>query len=380
VAEAPIDARSTQVLVEPVRRAGDRREFIALPYSLHRGDPCWVPPLRRDVRAQLDKKRNPFFQHAEAEYFVARRGGSAVGRIAAVHNRRHNEFQGDRVGFFGFFECIDDVCAARALFEAAAAWLRPRGLERMRGPASFSTNDECGLLVDGFTSPPTLLMAHNPPYYGRLVEAAGFAKAKDLLAYKSTSQELPARLRAASETLRRRYAISLRAIDRGHAGDEVRRIQTLYNAAWESNWGFVPLTDREVEDLARQLLAILDPELVVFAERERRPIGLGIALPDVNAALRTNRSGRLLPGLLKIFLASRKLTRLRVLALGTLPEWRRKGVDALLYRAIWDAARRRGYTRAEAGWILEDNHAMRNGLTRMGFEVHKRYRLYERPV
>ena len=364
----------------PVAGRTAREAFIDLPYRLHRSDPAWVPALRRDVRALLSPAANPFFDHAEAEYFLARRDGRAVGRIAAIHNRLHNEFQGDRVGFFGFFESEDDADVASSLFTTAAAWLRSRGLSVMRGPASFSTNDECGLLVHGFEAPPTLMMPHNPRRYVGLVEGAGFAKAKDLLVYRTTVDRLPARLVEASEPVERRYGVATRCLDMRRFRDDVGLVQRLYNASWEKNWGFVPMTSREIEHLARQLKPVVVPELVVFAEHGGEPIGFAAALPDLNVALKRNPSGRLFPGLLKILWAARHIDRLRVLLLGTRPEWRGRGVDALLYRRIWEAGARQGYRWAEAGWILEDNHAMRNALAHMGFEMYKTYRMYDRPI
>ncbi len=366
--------------VVPVERRAELDEFVGLPYRLHAGDPAWVPPLRRDVRLLLSRAQNPFFEQAEAAYFLARREARAVGRIAAVDNRAHNRLHGDRVGFFGFFECEDDPETARALFEAAAAWLRPRGFDTLRGPASFSTNDECGLLVDGFDTPPTVMMSHNPRRYVALVEGAGFVKARDLLAYQSTGLELPERLEAGTRLLETRYGLRLRTVAMRRFKQEVELIKALYNRAWERNWGFVPLSDREIDHLARQLRPVVVPDLVVFAERAGEPVGFAVALPDFNVALKANPSGRLFPGLLKVLWAARRITRLRVILLGTLPEWQGKGVDALLYRHVWERGVALGYRWAEAGWILEDNHAMRNGLQRMGFEAYKTYRMYDRPL
>jgi GNAT superfamily N-acetyltransferase len=366
--------------VGPVTSVRDREAFVELPYRLHGADRLWAPMLRRDVRVLLDPSRNPFFDHAERELFLARSRGRVVGRIAAIHDRLHNEIHGDRTGFFGFFECEDDAAAANALFDAVADWLRSRGLSSLRGPVSFSTNEETGLLTDGFATPPTLLMPHNPRHYVTLVEGAGFSRAKDLLVYQTTSDRLPERLVEGAQVVEKRYGIRLRALDARRFDEEVAVVKQLYNAAWERNWGFVPLTDRELDHIAAQLRPIVIPELVTFAEREGRPIGFAVALPDLAEALRANPSGRLFPGILRILWASRGITRLRVFMLGTLAEWRNKGVDALLYKAIWEEGYRRGFRWAEAGWILEDNHPMRNGLVRMGFEVYKTYRLYERPL
>jgi len=372
------------VTVRPVRTTADLRRFIALPYALHRGDPYWVPPLRRDVKKMLDRAKNPFFHRAAAEYFTAERrnGGrtEVVGRIAAIHNPAHNEFHDDRVGFFGFFECANDQPAADALFAAAAAWLTARGLDTMRGPASFSTNDECGLLVHGFDTPPTLLNPHNPRYYVDLVERAGFAKAMDMFQYQLTNPQLPERLIRGARLLAERKKITLHRLDMRRWDEAVEDIKRIYNSAWEKNWGFVPMTDDEVDYLAAQLKPVVVPDLVVFARQGDRTIGFAAALPDLNVALKTNPSGRLFPGVLRILWAARKVTRIRVWALGLLQEYRMSGADALMYHWIWEKGYALGHRWAEAGWILEDNTAMNNGLLRMGFEAYKTLRFYDRPL
>jgi GNAT superfamily N-acetyltransferase len=370
----------TAIRVSPARDRRQRGRFIAFPYALHRHDPGWAPPLRRDVRTLLSATKNPFFAHAEAEHFLAERSGEVVGRITAIHNRAHNAFHQDRVGFFGFFESIDDPRVARALFERAGEWLAERGLDVMRGPASFSTNDEAGLLVEGFDTPAVVMMPHNPCSYVALVEGAGFRKAKDLLVYQRTFDEPPERLHAAALRLEKRRGITVRSLDMARFDQEVDLVKRLYNEAWERNWGFVPLSDAEIDFLAGQLRPVVVPELVAFAEHEGRPIGFTVVLPDFNVALRKNPSGRFFPGILRVLWASRAIDRLRVLLLGTIPEWRGKGVDALLDRKVWVEAHRRGFRWAEAGWILEDNHAMRNGLVNLGFEVYKTYRLYDKPI
>jgi hypothetical protein len=364
--------------VSAVRGRREREAFVALPYALYRADRCWAPPLRRDVRALLDPARNPFFEHGEVECFLVRRGREPVGRIAAVSNRAHNAFHGDRVGFFGLFEAVDDAEVAASLLDAAARWLRERGLDAMRGPASFSTNDECGLLVDGFETPAAFLMPHNPPYYARLLESAGLRGVKDLIAYRTTSDRLPDRLARGARAVARRYGLTTRTLDVRRFEAELALVKRLYNRAWERNWGFVPMSDREIDHVAAGLRSVLVPELVVFAEGAAGALGVGVALPDLNVALRANPSGRLVPGLLRVLWAARRIDRIRVLMLGTLPEWRERGVDALLYERIWREGVARGYRWAEAGWILEDNRPMRNALVRMGFEAYKTYRLYER--
>jgi len=310
-----------------------------------------------------------------------------VGRIAAISNRLHNETHGDKVGFFGFFECIQDQSVAHALFSAATDWVRAKGHDTLRGPASFSTNDECGLLVDGFDSPPTLMNPHNPPYYVRLLDGAGFKKAKDLLVYRGGYESIyipvPERLARGTELIRKRQGITLRSLNMGDFHGEVERIKAIYNKAWEKNWGFIPMTDREIDHLAEQFKPVVVPELVPFAEKDGQVIGFGLVMPDLNAVFRRHRSGRLTPALIPDLLWSLKMKRLRrcrIMLLGILPEWRGKGIDAMLYHYIWTTASKHRIYWGEAGWILEDNPAMNAGLEKMEFTVYKTYRMYDRAV
>src|SRR6185503_19911652 len=278
----------------------------------------------------------------------------------------------------GFFESIDDQSVANALWDAAAAWLRSRGFDTMRGPMSPSVNDECGLLVDGFDTPPTLMMPHNRPYYVTLHERYGFVKAKDLLAYEGSGDGPPERLVRIAKRVAERAGITLRAMNMKRFAQEVELVKALYNRAWEKNWGFVPLTEAEIDHLAKQLKPIVVPDLVVFAERAGEVVGFGVALPDLNVALKKNPSGRLFPGILKVLWHGRKLRRGRVLLLGLLPEYRKTGAEVLLYKWIWEKGYKLGFRWAEAGWILEDNAPMNNGLIRLGFQRYKTLRLYGR--
>jgi len=338
------------------------------------------------VSLLLSREKNPFFEHAEAEYFLAERGAEVVGRIAAISNRLHNETHGDRVGFFGFFECVDDQAVADALLDAAAAWCRSKGHDVLRGPASFSLNDECGLLVDGFETPPTLMMPHNPRYYVTLLERAGFAKAKDLLVYQgghpTRYKPVPERLTRATEVIRQRMGITLRPLDMKNFEREVESIKELYNANWEKNWGFVPMTEHEIDHLAEQFKPVVVPKMVPMAEKDGKIIGFGLALPDLNVVFRGNRSGKMFPVVLKLLwaLKMKRIRRARILLLGVLPEYRGKGVDAMLYHWVWTKSAEQGIYWGEAGWILEDNPAMNAGLEKMTFTVYKTYRLYDRPI
>jgi GNAT superfamily N-acetyltransferase len=342
--------------------------------------------LRRDVATLLSRSKNPFFEHAEAEYFLAQRDGAVAGRIAAIANRLHNEFHQDKVGFFGFFECENDQGVAEALLDAAAGWLRARGFDTMRGPASFSTNDESGVLVDGFDTPPTLMMPHNPRYYPALLERAGFRKAKDLLVYQGGSEAgpvpVPERLARGTELIRQRAGLSVRPLNLGDFAGEVERIKELYNRCWERNWGFIPMTDHEIDHLAKQFKPVVVPELAPFLEKDGKPVGFALALPDLNAVFRTNRSGRMFPVVLKLLwaLKAKKIRRLRILLLGILPEYRGKGFDAILYHWIWTTGAKFRIYWGEAGWILDDNAAMNAGLVKMGFTVYKTYRMLDRPL
>ncbi|HET9065353.1 MAG TPA: hypothetical protein VFN22_06010 [Gemmatimonadales bacterium] len=374
-------------MIRRVDSSSDLTRFIDLPYRLHRDDPMWVPPFKAEIRKLLDRSTNPFFQHGEAEYFVAERDRTVVGRIAAITNRLHNELHGDRVAFFGFFECINDFTVARALLETATAWVRERGFDTMRGPMSFSVNDECGLLIQGFDTPNTLMMPHNPPYYLTLLETAGFRKAKDLVCLQGGSRiapvEAPERTARAVDLILKRYKLRIRPLEMKRFDADVEVVKQLYNRCWETNWGFVPMTEPEIDHLASAFKPVVIPTLVPFVETEDgTPVAFGLALPDLNEALHHNRSGAMFPASLTMLLKLKlkRLTRARILLLGILPEWRGKGIDAALYHWIWTRAAERGIGWGEAGWLLEDNAAIIQGLMKAQFTPYKTYRLLDRPA
>ena len=372
---------ASAVSIEPVRTRKERSAFVALPYRLHANEPNWCPPLRRDVARMLSAKTNPFFEHGEVELFLARCDGRIVGRVAAIENRAHNDFHADRVGFFGFFDCVDDAGVARALLDAAGEWLQGRGLEAMRGPCSLSTNDECGVLVQGFETTPTLLTPHTPEYYPALIEGAGLAKAKDLyLHLRRRTDVLPERLMRAAEVVARRKKVKLRPFRMDDFDGEIELIKKLYTGAWERNWGFVPMTDAELDHMAVELKPILEPSLICFAEADGEPCGFAVALLDFNQVLIKNRGGRFLPGIARVLLGRKSIDRVRILLLGLLPEFRGSGIDALLYQWVWTHAGYLGVDWGEAGWILEDNAAMNNALARMGFDHYRTLRLFERAL
>ena len=336
-----------------------------------------MPPLRHDIYELIDPERHPFHQHATVELFVARRGDQVVGRIAAVQNDLHIERFGERLGFFGLFETERDPQISNALFETARDWLAARGLETMRGPASFSLNEECGLLVDGFDGPPVVMMSYNPSWYEGLVESFGFRKAKDLLAYFYPRTDPPERMIRMAAKLRERYRIKIRTLDKKRFWEEVAIVRRVYNEAWEDNWGHLPMTEAELTYMAKQLKPVVDPGLVVFAEIDGEIAGFGLALPDFNVALR-HMNGNLFPfGWAKALWYSRKIKTARVMTLGVLEKYRRTGVGELLELAMMRYAPTRGIKNAEFSWVLEDNLSIRAPLEKMGASVYRTYRMYD---
>lgn len=369
--------------VRPVANRRELERFIRLPWRIYARDPAWVPPLLLDVRTALDRDKHPFHEHAEVEYFLAWQGTEPVGRIAAIVNRAHNEFHEDRVGFFGFFESIDDPAVAAGLLAEAEDWLRQRGMVSVRGPMNFSTNEELsspGIQLDGFDRPPVIMMTHNPPYYAGLLEATGYGKAMDLLAYWVADNRLQPRLVEALQRLGAAQGVRVRPLEMKHLDEEVARIQDVYNSAWERNWGFVPLTQAEIDHMAKQLKPAIDPNLCLLAESGDEAVGFVLALPDYNQALR-HMNGRLLPlGIFKLLWYRRSVTVARTITLGLKPAHRKRGLDAALVAQLFVNGARRGLQHSECSWILEDNVPMRRVLERLGAEVYKTYRVYEKPL
>ncbi len=358
--------------------------FIDLAWQINGGDPNWVPPLRMTVKSALDRRKHPFHRHAVVALFLAERDGRDVGRIAAIVNHSHNRVHEDRVGFFGLFECEEDPATAGALLEAAATWLRERGMTCMRGPVNLSTNDEIaspGILVEGFQSRPYVMMSHNPAYYAALMEGAGLQKARDLFAYHFDSPELPERLTRGFDRLLERAGATLRPLRIKHFREDLDAIKRIYNAAWSRNWGFVPMTDEEFEHLASEFRPIVDPDLCLIAEIGGEPIGFSLALPDLNEALVHIPDGKLLPlGIFRFFWHRRRIRQMRVLTLGIRPEYRHLGLGAAFYARTWQTGVAKGYVRGEGSWILDENAEMAKPMERLGARVSRRYRIFERPL
>ena len=366
--------------VREVVTSRDRDRFIRFPWEIYRQDANWVPPLISERREFLDPRRNPFFEHAEAKLFLAcDDAGAPRGRIAAIVNRSHIELHGEKAGFFGLFECRDDPDAAAALFDAAAGFLKSRGMAVMRGPENISVNDDLGLLVEGFDSPPAIMMPYNPRYYPALVESSGFRKAMDLYAWFGDARELeiPAKITRGIELCRRRYGFQVRPIDMRRFDEEIRRIHMVYTQAWEQNWGAVAMTRKEFDHLAAQLKHVVDPDLCLIAEVGGEVAGFSLALPDFNQAL-IRLNGRLLPfGILKLLWYRRKIDMIRILTAGVIRKFRHMGIDSCFYYETWKRANAKGIYRGEMSWILENNAAMNNALRNLGFKIYKRYRLYD---
>jgi GNAT superfamily N-acetyltransferase len=377
----------TAVSIEPLSRSKrDLHRFFDVADRIYRGDPNWVPPLRDDV-AKVFADKNPFFRHAEMQLFVARRENEDVGRIAAILDRNHNEFHGEKTGFFGFFESENDRAVSDALLDAAADWARRRGMEVLRGPANPSLNDEAGLLVEGFDTPPVLMMTYNPRYYATLLEEAGFRKAKDLLAsWFEIGPEPLARFVRINERFRRRNRdIEVRKVSKGSLKADLPKIRDVYNAAWEKNWGFVPMTSEEMDFMAARLKPLLDENFLFLAQVRKpdgslEPVGFMLSLPDYNTAIRP-LGGRLLPfGWLKFLLGLKKIRTLRVITLGLKKDYRMRGIQSLMFEEGLKAALKRGLTGCEVSWMLEDNDLILRSVRLWGGRLYKTYRMYDRRV
>ena len=367
--------------IRPVASKRDLNTFIKLPWRLYRNEPNWVPPLLFDRKRFFDRGRNPFFEHAEVEFFLAWRGETPVGRITAHIDRHFNEFQHHDWGMFGFFECENDPEAAAALLSTAEDWLRARGRDRMVGPMDFTTNDECGVLVDGYDLVPTILTNWHHPYYPGLIEGAGLTKAMDLymwtLEVSERSAVNPVIWRAAAD-VERKYGITVRPMRKKDMEAEIGRFLEVYNAAWERNWGFTPLTEEEVRHYAKDLKPVLDENWAFIAEKDGEPVAAGLTLPDYNQVL-IHLNGRLLPfGWAKALWYRRKIDRVRVFALGVKPEYQHTGVGAKLYEMHYDAAERTNQKKGETGWILETNKSMNRAMERMGGRIVRTYRVFEK--
>jgi len=372
------------VEIYPVRSPQELKEFVSLPWKIYQDDSDWVPPLLYERKKFFDRSKNPFFEHAQVEYFLAEKNSEVVGRIAAIVNFRHNQFHLDKVGFFGHFEVIRDYEVAYGLLNAAREWLKYKGMDRMRGPANFSINDDVGFLVEGLNKPPVIMMPYNPGFYVEYAERFGLEKVKDLYAYFMDGRRgFPPNIISLGEKMKRKERITVRTLNLKKLDSELEIIKQIYNSAWGNNWGFVPMTEDEINFLADDLKAIVDPNIVFLAFVDGKPAGFSLSLPDINQVL-IKTSGRLFPfGFLKIIWnlkVKKVINRIRVIILGVVPEYQKKGIELVFFADTFKNGMERGYTSGEFGWILEDNYLMRSPLEKMGAKVYKVYRMYEMEI
>lgn len=374
----------THFCVESISSQKARREFLVYPEGLYRNSPHWVCPLRIERRDFFDPKKNPFFDNADVQHFLARRDGKVVGRVSAHVYHPHNRIHNEKTGFFGFFECENDFAIAQALWDAARDWLRSQGMDRMRGPVNFTTNHEVGFLAEGFDRPPVIMMTYTMPYYLEFAERYGLTKVMDLYAYHGLSATgFDPRTERLIDRIRTRANATVRPINMSRFAEDVEHVKRIYNAAWAPNWGFVPMDDAELNHMAKDMKQIIDPRIVLFVEVEGQPVGFSLAVPDINQAL-IHLRGRLFPfGLFKLLwlLKVRKVcTTARIMVMGVLPEYQKRGIDTIMNFETYRRAREAGYAEGEMSWVLETNEQMIAVAENLGYTRYKTYRLYETPI
>lgn len=365
--------------IRKVESKSDLNTFIKCQWNFYKNDPHWVPPLLMERKTLLNKVKNPFFQNASADYFIAESNGEIVGRIAAIKNDVHLKYHNDDSGFFGFFECINDQNVANALFDTAKKWLKEKGLKRMLGPANPSSNDEWGMLLEGFDDTPRMLMTYNPKYYLDLCENYGMTKAKDLYAYKLENHKVMSseKLKRVQQLAKDRYRLKISQLDMKNFAKELEKVKYVYNKAWALNWGFVPMSDAQIDAMAKDLKQLVEPSLVLFGEIDNQLIGFALVMLDYNQIFK-EMNGRLLPfNFLKLYTKKKEITWARIITLGIIPEHQKKGLDAVFYWEIVNRAHAVGIDLGEASWILEDNEMMNRGAFVMGGDLYKKYRIWQ---
>ncbi|MCK4447089.1 MAG: hypothetical protein KAW56_08405 [Candidatus Marinimicrobia bacterium] len=358
----------------------DLNDFLRLPWKIYEDDPYWVPPLLKEMKFKLNRLKHPFFEHAGMELFLARRDSEPVGRIAAIIDFKHNEFNQENTGFFGLFECVRDYNVAESLLTAAKKWCRKNYMNLLRGPMNLSMNDECAFLLEGFDSSPVIMMTYNPKYYLEFVERYGFRKAKDLYDFLKSEVGVSERITRLVERVKKKENVMVRHINMKKFEQEVALIKDIYNSSWEMNWGFVPMTDAEMDLMAKELKPIAEPELVLFAEVNGEPVGVSVTIPDFNQVLK-RLNGRLGPvGILKLLYYRRKITGLRALIFGLKKEYRHTGINAVMYYETEKAGAKLGYRWCEMSWNLEDNDLINRFDEAVGGKLYKKYRIYEKEI
>ena len=371
----------SDIHIEKVITKKDLRKFIHFPWKVYKDNPNWVPPLIMDMKEKLNKKKNPFFEHADMDLFLAYKENELVGRIAAILDENHNNVHDEKIIFFGLYESFNDMEAAESLLAQAAEWGRERGMEVLRGPMNLSMNDECAFLLEGFDSPSVIMMPYNPRYYLELMGKCGMVKAKDLYAfYMHRNHETAEKIKGIVEMARKEIKVKLRTINMKDLDEEAKKIQFIYNQAWEKNWGFVPWTQSEMDYMAKKLKQIADPSLVILAEDQEKPVGFAFGLPNYNEVIK-RMNGRLTPlGLLKFLYYRNKLKGMRGIVFGILKEYRLTGLSYLLFSELEKNAIEEGYEWGETSWQLEDNVAINRFIESLGGRVYKKYRIFEKKI
>ncbi|REK26473.1 MAG: N-acetyltransferase [Planctomycetota bacterium] len=369
-----------EVEIQPVSTRAQQKQFLDLPWQLYRDDPLWIPPLRTNQKELVGFKKHPFYERNEVQAFIAVRGCETVGRVAAIVNHGHNERHQEQRGFFGFFESIDDQAVADGLFAAARTWLRERGMETVRGPVNPSLNYECGLLIDGFDESPCFMMTYNPPFYGRLIEGAGFQKCQDLFAYDGHLEmlgQLDEKLAFIGDEAKKRFNIEVRSMDKSRFREEVDRYVELYNRALGGTWGFVPLSPAEMQHMAAALRMLLVPELTCVAEIDGKVVGAVMCLLDYNPRIKAI-DGKLFPfGFMRLLWNRKAIKRARAIATTVVPEYQTWGVGLVVLQGLEPKGVAWGLTSCEFSWVLESNKLSRRGLEKGGALLSKTYRLYD---
>jgi GNAT superfamily N-acetyltransferase len=368
------------IAIQPVETRSQQKRFIRLPWRIYQDDPCWMPPLIMSQEELLGFRKHPFYERSKSQSFLVTRGGRDVGRITAIVNAGHIDRYKEQRGFFGFFECDDDTAASRALFQAAGDWLHAQGMTCIRGPANPTLNYECGLLIDGFDTPPFFMMTHNRPWYAHLVEDAGFGKIEDMFAFYGKTSMLDGidpKLATMIQGVKERFGVTLRPLDKSRFAEEVRMFLHIYNESLGGTWGFVPLTPGEVDHMAASLKYLIEPELAIVAEVGGKPVGAVFCLLDYNPRIKAI-DGRLFPfGFLKLLWNKKAIKRLRAISTNVVPEYQAWGIGLVLMSGLYERFIKWGLEEVEFSWVLESNYLSRRTLERGGAIVTKKYRMYQ---
>ena len=368
------------IQIQNVQTKKQLKDFIMLPFGLYKDDPNWVAPLIGEQKKFFDPAQNPYYQHSEVQLYLALKDGRVVGRISAHSNTQHNKEHHENIGFFGFFECINDQAVANALFDAALQWNRDKGFTSMRGPMNFSVNEECGLLVDGFDTPPMVMMRHDLKYYQKLYETWGLTKTMDLYAYYSYRTEMPERVGKIAQALEKRTGVTIRSLskDKKQLKKDIETVFEIYTKAWEYNWGNVPMTKAEFDHIVKELLPLADPEMVFIAEMDGKQVGFSLALPNYNEVLKVMH-GRVNPiTILKALWAQKHISSARVITMGVIKEYQGRGIDTIFHYYSYKNGLPKGYHHGEFSWVLENNTMMIRVAEMLEAKPYKTYRLYDK--